>query len=62
MTATQLLVLETGDPIEHRGRTYSYYGPEGWTWGARNGREYADVPVFKTGGGKSFIRIYVSGE
>ncbi len=59
MTSAALLSLVVGDDFSYRGRTYTFYGVEGWTWGRKDGREYADVPVFKAGGGKKFIRVYV---
>ncbi|RZS39180.1 hypothetical protein EV193_104396 [Herbihabitans rhizosphaerae] len=59
MTLDALLALETGDDFTYRGRTHTHCGAAGWTWGAKNGHEYADVPVFKAGGGgKKFIRVY----
>jgi hypothetical protein len=60
MTIDQLNALTVGDDFTVRGRTHSFYGYEGWTWGTRNGREYADVPTFKPGGGKKFTRVYVT--
>jgi hypothetical protein len=61
MTEKQLDALATGDTFTYRGRSYSFYGWAGTTYGARNGREYARLPVFAKGGGKSFVTVYLTG-
>jgi len=58
MTTAELNGLKTGDTFTHRGRSYSFYGWAGTTYGARNGREYARIPVFAQNGGKSFVTVY----
>lgn len=60
MTSTQLDALKVGDEFTYRGRQYSFYGWAGSTFGSRNGREYARIPVFARGGGKSFVTVYLT--
>lgn len=62
MTNSAIDALKTGDEFTHRGRTYSFYGWAGATFGARNGREYVTLPVFGKRGGKSFVTVYLADE
>ena len=58
MTNAEMDALKVGDTFTHRGQVYSFYGWAGATFGSRNGREYARIPVFGTHGGKSFVTVY----
>lgn len=59
MTTAELDALRVGDRFTVRGREYELYGWAGTTFGVRNGREYARIPVFAARGGKSFVTVYL---
>lgn len=62
VNVNQLLALDTGDEFVVDGHRYICYGRTSWTWGIKDNREYADVPVYRPDRpDRSRVRVYYTG-